>query len=51
MYEILSKEDMKLFAEEYFPAFKKDIWKVSCISYENKIEYLVNDHYVFIVNY
>ena len=51
MYELLIKEDMELFAEKYFLGFKKDIWKVSCISYENKIEYLVNNHYLFTVHY
>lgn len=51
MYKELNKEDMELFVEEYFSEFKKDIFKVSCISYNNKIEYLVNNHYLFIVCY
>ena len=51
MYEILSKEDMSIFTNEYFSQFKKDIWKVSHISYGNVIEYLINDHYIFVVLY
>ena len=51
MYEELIPEDMEMFAEEYFPEFKKDIWKVSCISFNRRIEYLINDHYIFVVCY
>lgn len=47
MYEELNKEDMELFVEEYFPEFKKDIFKVSHISYGNVIEYLINDYYLY----
>lgn len=50
MYEILSKEDMITFAEKYFPEFKKDIWKVSHISYGGVEEYLVNNYYIFNIN-
>ncbi len=50
MYEILSNEDMLIFANKYFPKFKKDIWKVSHISYDDVEEYLINNYYIFNIN-
>lgn len=49
MYRILSEEEIKEFINKHFSIWEKDILKVSCIDYENKKEYLINEHYLFII--
>lgn len=48
--KILNNKEMKLFTEKYFKEFDYDIKKVSYFEYNGKIEYLINDHYIFVVN-
>lgn len=49
MYRLLSKEEMNEFIDKYFPIWKKDILKISCIDYNNKKEFLINEHYLFMI--
>ena len=44
----LTKKEIKVFANKYFKGFEKDIHSVSYFIYNNKIEYLVNEHYILI---
>lgn len=48
MYRELTKKEIQDFANKYFPIWKQDIHKVTCISYQKKKEYLINEHYIFI---
>lgn len=49
MYRELVDDEMQHFIKQYFPFWNIDIWKVSCIFYEDKIEYLINEHYLFVI--
>lgn len=49
MFRILSEEEMQFFVERYFSIWKKDIYKISCIEYNYKKEYLINEHYLFMI--
>ena len=49
MYKILNEKELKVFINRYFKEYKNDIKKVSLITYKGINEYLVNDHYIFIV--
>ena len=49
MYKVLTEEEKKGFVEKYFQNWEQDIWKVSSISYQNVTEYLINEHYLFLV--
>lgn len=42
-------EELDLFIETYFKAWGKDIISVSYIDCKDRIEYLVNGHYLFVV--
>ena len=37
------------FASKYFLQYKGDIRKVSYVIYDDKIEYLINNHYLYII--
>ena len=39
---------LKRFVKKYFKEYGNDIKKVTYITYKNKIEYLINDHYIYI---
>ena len=49
MYKILNEKELKVFINRYFKEYGNDIKKVSLISYKGINEYLLNDHYIFIV--
>ena len=49
MYKVLNDIERLEFANKYFQKWVQDIWKVSTTSYQNVIEYLINDHYLFLV--
>ena len=49
MFKVLNEEEKQNFVEQYFKEWKKDIWKVSLLSVNNIDEYLVNEHYLFLV--
>jgi len=49
VYRVLNDEEIQKFIEIYFPCWKIDIWKVSCIIYKNTVEFLINEHYLFII--
>ena len=44
----LNRIEIKRFTKKYFKEYGNDIKKVSYIKYKNRIEYLVNGHYLFI---
>lgn len=44
----LNRIEIKRFTKKYFKEYGNDIKRVSYIKYKNKIEYLVNEHYLFI---
>ena len=46
----LNKKEIKVFASKYFKGFEKDIHSVSYFIYNNKIEYLVNGHYILSID-
>ena len=47
MYKILNEKERRKFVNKYFRIWKNDIWKVSCLTYKNHKEYLINEHYLF----
>ncbi len=49
MYHVLKNTELEEFIDRYFSIWKQDIFKVSCIEYDNKREYLINEHYLFII--
>lgn len=49
MYKLLNEKELEVFINRYFKEYKNDIKKVSLITYKGINEYLVNDHYIFIV--
>lgn len=46
----LNRIEIKEFTKIYFPAYTGDIRLVSYFDYNNKREYLINKHYIFVVN-
>ncbi len=49
MYKRLSKEETEEFIKKYFNIWNGDIKSVSCVEYCNVKEYLINEHYFYIV--
>lgn len=43
----LNKVELERFIKKYFKAYGDDIKKVTYFIYSNRIEYLINDHYIF----
>ena len=50
MYRLLNKEEIEKFINIYFKEWGNDIVKVSVICYNGINEYLINDHYLFLIN-
>ncbi len=46
-YKELSGKELNIFVDKYFKIWKKDIFKVTCLSFKDKKEYLINEHYLF----
>lgn len=47
MFKVLNEKEVNEFVEKYFKIWKKDIWKVTSIKYDNITEYMINEHYLF----
>lgn len=45
----LNRIEIKEFVDKYFKLYGNDIRKVSYIVYDDKTEYLINNHYLFII--
>ena len=45
----MNRVELKRFTRKYFPEYEDDIRKVSYIVYEDRVEYLINNHYLFVV--
>lgn len=45
----LNRIEIIEFTKKYFPEYMGDIRSVSCFDYYNKREYLVNNHYIFVI--
>lgn len=45
----LSEDEKELFVEAYFSSWGDDIKKVSLVEYGDINEYLINDHYLFLL--
>ena len=48
MYKILTETEKEDFLNKYFKVWKKDIWKVSVLTYGKHKEYLINEHFLFV---
>lgn len=48
MYKLLNEEELKIFVDNYFKEWGKDIKKASVVSYNGIDEYLINDAVLFI---
>lgn len=46
----LNRIEILEFTKKYFPAYIGDIRSVSYFDYNDKREYLINNHYIFVVN-
>ena len=46
----LNRIEILEFTKKYFPAYVGDIRSVSYFDYNNKREYLINNHYIFVIN-
>lgn len=46
----LNRIKIKEFTKKYFPVYIGDIRLVSYFDYNNKREYLINKHYIFVFN-
>lgn len=44
----MNRLEIEAFTNKYFPQYKKDIRRVSYIKYEDRIEYLINEHYLLV---
>lgn len=44
----LNKKELEKFTKKYFKEYGNDIKKVTYFIYSNRIEYLINDHYIYI---
>ena len=49
MYKELNQKEINRFIKRYFNAWKNDIKKVSVICYNGIDEYLINEHYLYVV--
>lgn len=45
----MNRVEIREFTEKYFPQYKGDIRRVSYIVYEDRIEYLINEHYLYVI--
>lgn len=45
----MNRVEIYEFTQKYFKAYRKDIKKVSYIVYDDRTEYLINNHYLFII--
>lgn len=45
----MNRIEIENFTNKYFPNYKGDIRKVSYVVYEDRIEYLINGHYLYII--
>lgn len=43
----LNKAELEKFTKKYFKEYGNNIKKVTYFIYKNKIEYLINDHYIY----
>lgn len=48
--KLLNKEELNEFVEKYFKPFKGDIHSVSVVEHIDTYKYLVNGHYLLVVN-
>lgn len=48
MKKQLKEKALERFIKKYFKKYGNDIKKVTYFIYGNRIEYLINDHYIFI---
>ena len=46
----LNRIELLEFTKKYFPEYIGDIRSVSYFDYNGKREYLINNHYIFVVN-
>ena len=46
----LNRIEILEFTKKYFPAYLGDIRTVSYFDYNNKREYLINNHYIFVID-
>ena len=46
----LKRIEIMEFIKRYFPAYIGDIRSVSYFDYNGKREFLINNHYIFVVN-
>ena len=46
----LNRIEIIKFTKKYFPNYLEDIRSVSYFDYNNKREYLINNHYIFVVD-
>lgn len=46
----LNRIEIMEFIKRYFPAYIGDIRSVSYFDYNGKREFLINNHYIFVVN-
>lgn len=44
----MNRVELKQFVQEYFKEYGDDIRKVSYIIFDDRIEYLINEHYLFV---
>lgn len=45
----MNRMEIEVFTDKYFNEYKGDIRRVSYVIYENRTEYLINGHYLFII--
>lgn len=43
----LNRKELEKFTKKYFREYGNDIKKITYFTYGNKIEYLINDHYIY----
>lgn len=48
--KFLNRIEILKFTKKYFPTYAGDIRSVSYFDYNNKREYLINNHYIFVVD-
>lgn len=48
MYKVLNNYEIQDFINKYLKGWSSDIKKVSVLQYDNRCEYLINDHYIFL---
>lgn len=46
----LNGNEILEFTKKYFPAYIGDVRSVSYFDYNGKREFLINNHYIFVVN-